>query len=103
MPGGGTASASPAARRPSVPASLRPCVPAFWRGMPEHVAMATVRWGIAGTGEIAGSVAPDFAHVLDAELTAVGSRSQERADAFAREHQIPRAHGSYRSLLADPQ
>jgi predicted dehydrogenase len=64
--------------------------------------MSSLRWAIAGTGQIAGSVAPDFAHVPDAELAAVGSRSSSRAEAFARAHGIPRAHGSYRELLADP-
>jgi predicted dehydrogenase len=65
--------------------------------------MPALRWGIAGTGQIAGSVVPDFAHVPDAELTAVGSRSAERAAAFAAEHGIPRAHGSYAELVADPE
>ncbi len=37
------------------------------------------------------------------EVVAVGSRSLERAEAYAREHQIPRAHGTYEALLADPQ
>lgn len=62
----------------------------------------TTHWGIAGTGRMAASFAPDFAHAADAELVAVGSRRQESADAFAAEHQIPRAHGSYRALLEDP-
>jgi predicted dehydrogenase len=65
--------------------------------------MPVLRWGIAGTGQIAGSVAPDFADVPDAELVAVGSRSAERAAAFAAEHRIPRAHGSYADLVADPE
>lgn len=63
--------------------------------------MDTVRWGIIGTGSIAGAVVGDFRLVADAELVAVGSRSQGRADAFAREHHIPRAHGSYSQLLDD--
>jgi xylose dehydrogenase (NAD/NADP) len=35
------------------------------------------------------------------ELVAVASRDLERAQAFAREHAIDRAHGSYEALLAD--
>jgi len=35
------------------------------------------------------------------EVTAVASRDLARAQAYAREHEIPRAHGSYDSLLAD--
>lgn len=45
---------------------------------------------------------PDFAHVPDARVVAVASRSQERADAFAARHGIDRAHGSYAAVLADP-
>ena len=35
--------------------------------------------------------------------TAVASRDQARAEEYAREHGIPRAHGSYEELLADPE
>jgi len=37
-----------------------------------------------------------------AEVIAVASREQERADAYAREHGIERAYGSYDALLDDP-
>ncbi|MCC6496596.1 MAG: Gfo/Idh/MocA family oxidoreductase, partial [Propionibacteriaceae bacterium] len=60
----------------------------------------TVRWGIAGPGRIAATVAAEFAHVPDAELVAVGSRSSERAKEFAGRHGIPRAYGSYAELFA---
>jgi predicted dehydrogenase len=65
--------------------------------------MPPTRFGILGPGRIAHSLAPDFAHVPEAELVAVGSRSRERAEAFARAHGVPRAHGSYAELLADPE
>jgi predicted dehydrogenase len=71
--------------------------------MRHAVAMAPTRWGIAGLGRIAALVARDFPHVPDAELVAVGSRSADRAEAFAREHGAARAHGSYRELIADPE
>lgn len=61
-----------------------------------------VRWGIAGPGRIAGAVAADLALVPGAELAAVGSRSAERAAAFAAAHGGARAHGSYRALVEDP-
>jgi predicted dehydrogenase len=38
----------------------------------------------------------------DAEVVAVGSRSQEAADAFAQRFSIPTGHGSYADLYADP-
>jgi D-xylose 1-dehydrogenase (NADP+, D-xylono-1,5-lactone-forming) len=37
------------------------------------------------------------------EVVAVASRSPERAEGYAREHAIPRAHGSYEAFLADPE
>ncbi len=46
---------------------------------------------------------PDFALVPGAEAVAVGSRSQDRADAFASKHGLARAHGSYEALIADDE
>jgi predicted dehydrogenase len=60
----------------------------------------SVRWGIAGPGRIAATVAAEFAHVPDAELVAVGSRSLERAADFAGRFGIPQAFGSYAELFA---
>jgi predicted dehydrogenase len=62
----------------------------------------SVRWAIAGPGRIAENVANDFPLVPNARLVAVGSRSSERARAFADRHGIERAHGSYRELIDDP-
>ena len=59
------------------------------------------RWGVLGPGRIARSFAQDLRLVPDAELTAVGSRSHERATAFARELGFAAAYGSYDELLAD--
>ena len=61
-----------------------------------------VRWGILGTGGIAASFAADLPHVPGAELAAVGSRTDEAAAAFAKRFDIPRAHGSWAGLAADP-
>jgi len=46
--------------------------------------------------------ANDLALVDDAELVAVGSRSVERAQAFAERYGAPAAYGSYEELAADP-
>lgn len=59
-----------------------------------------LRWGIAGPGRIAATMAAEFGHVPDAELVAVGSRSEERAREFAERFRIPHAYGSYAELLA---
>jgi predicted dehydrogenase len=63
--------------------------------------MTGLRWGILATGGIAHAFASDL-RTAGRELVAVGSRSQASADAFAAEFDIPRAHGSYEDLAADP-
>ncbi|WP_235939869.1 Gfo/Idh/MocA family protein [Occultella kanbiaonis] len=70
--------------------------------------MTQVRWGILGPGRIAAKVAADFGQVGGGVLTAVGSSSLERAQAFAAEHGAAlgtpiRSHGSHEALLADPE
>ena len=64
---------------------------------------APLRWGIIGTGLIARTFASDLRFTDDGVVVAVGSRSRESAEGFAAEFQIPRAHGSYESLAADPE
>ena len=62
---------------------------------------APVKWGIVSTADINRKVIPG-AHASDkVDLVAVASREQGRADAYAREWDIPRAYGSYEALLGD--
>lgn len=61
-----------------------------------------LRWGVLGPGNIAHSVARDFGLVEGGVLAAVGSRSLERATAFAEEFAVPKAYGSYREVIDDP-
>ncbi|KQZ08829.1 Gfo/Idh/MocA family oxidoreductase [Agromyces fucosus] len=61
-----------------------------------------LRWGILATGGIAHAFANDL-KLNGFTVQAVGSRSQESADAFAAEFGIPNAHGSYEALAADPE
>src|SRR5207244_1587674 len=66
-------------------------------------ANAPVKWGILSTADINRKVIPG-AHASDkVELVAVGSRDRARAEAYAREWEIPRAYGSYEELLGDPE
>ena len=60
----------------------------------------SLRWGILGTGGIAALQTSDL---IENGLTvaAVGSRSQESADAFATKWSIATAHPSYEALVAD--
>jgi predicted dehydrogenase len=65
--------------------------------------IAPVRWGILGTAKIANKVGPAIKAAAGAELTAIASRSLERARQWAGEYGVPRAYGSYEELLADPE
>ena len=60
----------------------------------------TLRWGILGTGNIAGQFCAGLGG-LRGSLAAVGSRSPDGAAAFAKAHRIP-SHGDYEAVLADP-
>jgi len=60
-----------------------------------------LRWGIIGTGNIARKFALGVSRSRTGKLIAVGSRSQEKADAFGRDCGVPHRHGSYEAMLAD--
>ncbi len=60
-----------------------------------------VRWGILGTGNIALQFATALSAIPDAEIAAVGSRSQPTADAFGDRFGIAHRHASYAALAAD--
>jgi predicted dehydrogenase len=62
-----------------------------------------IRWGVAGPGDIARSFAQAMTRVTDGTISAVASRSLERATAFGEEFGIPRAYGDYSDLAADPE
>jgi xylose dehydrogenase (NAD/NADP) len=59
-----------------------------------------LRWGILSTANITDKLLDSG---TDQEFVAVGSRDSARAEAYAREKGIARAHGSYEALLADPE
>ena len=61
-----------------------------------------VRWGLLSTARINGAVIPGLKESAESELVAVASRTEERAAEYAREWDIPRAHGTYEALLEDP-
>ncbi len=64
--------------------------------------MATkLRWGILSTGRIAHKFAQGVGATETSEIVAVGSRTQDKADAFGDEFDIPNRHGSYKALVAD--
>ncbi len=57
-----------------------------------------LRWAVLGPGEIAGDFVRALRHT-DQRVTAVGSRSADRARAFADAHGVPRAFGSYQDAV----
>ena len=61
-----------------------------------------IRWGILSTARIADRIVDGARLAENAEIVAVGSRDLSRAQAYAAERGIARAHGSYEDLLADP-
>ena len=63
----------------------------------------TLRVGIVGTGWIAEKAAITLAGLPTCEAYAVGSRTQEKADEFARKWDVKKAYGSYAELMADPE
>lgn len=65
--------------------------------------MKPLRWGILGTAAIARKAyVPAFRASPMNEAVAVASRNLGKAEAFAEEHGLSRAYGSYVELLADP-
>ena len=61
-----------------------------------------LRVGIIGTGWIAEKAAITLRGLKECEAYAVGSRTIERAEAFAKEWGIAKACGSYAELINDP-
>jgi xylose dehydrogenase (NAD/NADP) len=64
---------------------------------------AAVTWGLLSTARINGAVIAAARASELADVVAVASRDDERARSYAEQFGIPRAHGSYEALLADPE
>lgn len=62
----------------------------------------TLRWGILGAGRIATTFCDDLALLDDHAVVAAGSRRPGGADAFAAQFSVPNVHGSWESLVTDP-
>jgi predicted dehydrogenase len=65
--------------------------------------MKTLRWGLLSTARINRALFPPLRMSPRNSLTAVASRDLARAQAYAKENNIPRAFGSYEEMLADPE
>jgi predicted dehydrogenase len=62
-----------------------------------------LRWGVLGTGWIAGRFTTALHRHTTQRMVAAASRDATRAAAFARENGIERSFGSYRTLVEDPE
>lgn len=63
-----------------------------------------IRWGILGVAKIAvEKVIPAMQKGKTGVVAAIASRTADKARAAAARFGIPRAHGSYEALLADPE
>ena len=63
--------------------------------------MQAVRWGLLSTARISDAVLAGGRQSDRISFVAVASRDLSRAEAYAHEHDIERAHGSYEALLDD--
>lgn len=70
--------------------------------MTKALSNRNIRWGIIGLGSIANKFASDLLTIQDAELYAVASRSQEKANDFAKKYAATKAYNSYEALANDP-
>ena len=62
--------------------------------------MSKIRWGLLSTANINRRLIPAIRESARGELVAVASRSQESAQAYADEWEIPQAFASYDAMLA---
>jgi xylose dehydrogenase (NAD/NADP) len=67
------------------------------------MANKVLQWGLLSTARINRALITPLRASNRNQLLAVASRTQESAEKYAREWKIPRAHGSYEALLADPE
>ncbi|MEC5127788.1 Gfo/Idh/MocA family oxidoreductase [Verrucomicrobiales bacterium BCK34] len=59
-------------------------------------------WGLIGPGRFAREFVEELRLIPGAELVAVASRSERKAEAFAREFGFQSSYGAYEELVADP-
>lgn len=85
---------------PSTPSAVPSALPS--PRTPDPRSAPPLRWGIVAPGGIARSMASALHAVTQQRISAVASRSLERAQAFATEFGADTAYGSYAALVADP-
>lgn len=62
-----------------------------------------IKWGIAATGNISNQFVQGLNLIKGGKFTAVASRDQGKADAFAKKYGAEKAYGSYEEMAADDE
>lgn len=62
----------------------------------------TIKYGIISTAQVVPRFIAGVRESQHGEVVAVASRDLAKAQAFANDHQIPKAYGSYQALYGDP-
>lgn len=70
---------------------------------PDPQSAPALRWGVLGTGWIAEGFFDAMHRSTRQRLVAVGSRTREKGEDFARRHGAGRTHVGYEALAADPE
>ena len=71
--------------------------------VPDPMAAPPLRWGVLGTGWIAGRFTAALHGHTRQRMTAAASRDATRAAGFAQQHGVERSYGSYQALVEDPE
>lgn len=64
---------------------------------------AILRWGLLSTARINRALIPPLKSSARNSITTVASRDAAKAKEYAAQWDIPRTHGSYEALMADPE
>jgi len=64
--------------------------------------MNEIRWGLIGCGHIAAKFAENIKSVQHAKLIACSSKDAQKAQEFAKSHQIELSYGDYAEMLGNP-
>ena len=72
------------------------------QGVERRIIMGVFRFGIMGAAKIGAKFCDAVSRLPQAQVAAVASKSQERADAFAKANGVPSAYGDYRRMLERP-
>jgi predicted dehydrogenase len=65
--------------------------------------VTTLKIGVLGAANIAWQFIEAVRDSKHVAVVAIGSRTQEKANAFGEKYGVPTRHGSYEALLADPE